>query len=397
MGDATRTSPILLAPPRSVSPSLAELLRLCPLRAILARSRGTEPFVLGSPKAWLGTAYHRVMEGAAFTPRPSGPSAAGRTLWDRAIEKLWQEAKDHPLNRRFGAPETWPGYHLALAGATLHFEETASGPQPHASSRATCHAGQSMRERRLTAMEGRLVGRPDRVTRREVVEYKSGNIYEDRATTEVKAGYVRQLRLYGYLVHHNYGYWPERGVLRPMLGQRVEIDLMPSACESEAVEAVSLLEAANAELCASDGATCLASPSSLSCGYCPYKIICPAFWQAAKPEWAGDLRQVCVEGPLIAPPSAVHGGEAASAEVDVLRGTWLRQPTVIAPLNKHIHPCLAGGWARGTHVRFTGLTLRRDGRPSPCAFTVCAAVQDLPELRVPALDANPSTMPRDRA
>ena len=84
MGEAAGTPPILLARPRSVSPSLAELLRLCSLRAILAGSRGPEPFVLGSPKAWLGTAYHRVMEGIGSAAQPSGSTAAANTtarLW----------------------------------------------------------------------------------------------------------------------------------------------------------------------------------------------------------------------------------------------------------------------------------------------------------------------------
>ena len=48
----------------AVSPSLAELLRLCALRAGLSRLATTRPLVLGNPKAWLGTAYHEVLEAA---------------------------------------------------------------------------------------------------------------------------------------------------------------------------------------------------------------------------------------------------------------------------------------------------------------------------------------------
>jgi len=239
------------------------------------------------------------------------------------------------------------------------------------------------------------VGKPDLFSRCEVVDYKSGTIFEDGSRTEVKVGYVRQLRLYAYLVRHTYGYWPDRGVLLPILGQRVEINLAPSECESEADEAVSLLEAANSRLDAADCAALLASPSPRSCAYCPYTIICRPFWQAAKAEWAADLRQVCLEGPLVAPPAAIHGGAAASVEVDVVRGTSAQQRTVIGPLNKDIHPCLAGGWQEGTPVRFTGLTPKGEGRPSPCAFTVCAPVNQLPELRLPTTYADSSTIPQD--
>ena len=277
----------------------------------------------------------------------------------------------------------------------LNCQNVASEPGHGASERTANHADDRVRERYLTANGGRLVGKPDLFSRCEVVDYKSGNIFEDGSRTEVKAGYVRQLRLYAYLVHSTHGYWPKRGVLVPMLGQRVEIELAPSDCESEAGEAVSLLETANSRLHAAECASSLASPSSRSCAYCPYTIICRAFWQAAKAEWAGELRQVCLEGALVAAPAAVHGGAAASVEVDVVRGTSAQHRTVIGPLNKDIHPCLAGGWQEGTLVRFTGLAPRGDVQPSPCAFTVCAQVNRLPELLVTPPDADSSAVPRD--
>ncbi|HAU37974.1 MAG TPA: hypothetical protein DCX07_09700 [Phycisphaerales bacterium] len=397
MAEAAGAPPILLARLRSVSPSSAELLRLCPLRAILAGSRGTEPFVLGNPKAWLGTAYHRVMEGIASAAQRGDPASGARMLWDDAVRELWQDAQSHPLNHRFGPPETWPGYHLALAGAMLHCQEISPGQHLDAPGREGWHPDQILREQYLTAMAGKLVGRPDRVARREVTDYKSGGIYEDRSATEVKASYIRQLRLYAYLVRQNYGYWPEKGVLVPMLGAKVEIELAPSACESEAAEAVSLLGAANAMLPSAGDAARLANPSPKSCGYCPYKIICPVFWQAAQPEWSGPLRQACLEGRLTAPPSTVHGGAAASVEIDVDRGAAPEGHEVIAPLSSRIHPCLAGDWHEGERVRFTGLALRPDGRPGTCSLTVCARVRDLPELRVAPADADSLAVSPDGA
>ena len=76
MGEAAGSSPILLSGLRTVSPSSAELLRLCFLRAFLAASRDVKPFVLGSPKAWLGTAYHEVIEKIGAASHPSGAAAA---------------------------------------------------------------------------------------------------------------------------------------------------------------------------------------------------------------------------------------------------------------------------------------------------------------------------------
>ena len=61
----------------------------------------------------------------------------------------------------------------------------------------------AFREQAFTAFGGRLIGRPDVIRAREVIDYKSGAILEHDAATEtdvVKAAYVRQLRIYGYLV-----------------------------------------------------------------------------------------------------------------------------------------------------------------------------------------------------
>lgn len=44
------------------NPSLAESMRACLLRAGLSKVPGVWAFVLGNPKAWLGTAYHGVLE-----------------------------------------------------------------------------------------------------------------------------------------------------------------------------------------------------------------------------------------------------------------------------------------------------------------------------------------------
>jgi hypothetical protein len=55
-------SPLKLPQIRATSPTLAETMRACFLRAGLSRATASSKFVLGNPKAWLGTAYHEVLE-----------------------------------------------------------------------------------------------------------------------------------------------------------------------------------------------------------------------------------------------------------------------------------------------------------------------------------------------
>src|SRR3990172_4139080 len=54
--------PLELAQIRATSPTLAETMRACLLRAGLSKATASSKFVLGNPKAWLGTAYHEVLE-----------------------------------------------------------------------------------------------------------------------------------------------------------------------------------------------------------------------------------------------------------------------------------------------------------------------------------------------
>src|ERR1700730_12782361 len=96
-------------------------MRLCLLRAGISRSPGSSTFVLGNPKAWLGTAYHEVLE--RIVDSKEDVDAAAERLWNEAVAAQHQRSLVHPLDRRFGLPSTWPGYHLAKASVLLRARE----------------------------------------------------------------------------------------------------------------------------------------------------------------------------------------------------------------------------------------------------------------------------------
>ena len=147
--------PVPLIPLRRfqvVSPSLAETLRVCPLRGLLSQSAGVNDYVLGSPKAWLGTAYHSVLDQAARGSFDlDGDDPVGR-LWADAIDRLYRDVKAHPLNKRFGSPGQWPGYHVTLAGVRLRVAEAHHGRHVHMTSLAPVASPVSpVHEQRFTA------------------------------------------------------------------------------------------------------------------------------------------------------------------------------------------------------------------------------------------------------
>lgn len=280
---------------------------------------------------------------------------------------------------------TWPGYYVARASVALRVQNLAAGPRPAAVPMpGRAPSGDlrgSIHEREFVAFNGKLIGRPDVIRDSEVVDYKSGAMfeYDEVAQAEVvKAAYVRQLRIYGFLVKETFGWWPLRGRLLPLAGAGIAIALDPAECTRESTEAVALLDSYNMKLLVGvpDG---LAAPSPQVCKWCPYKLLCPPFWQTASPDWSGHLDGAAVEGVLTAVPNPIHAGAARAVSLDVHAGSEARQRAQITPLNLVAHPGVTS-LAPGERVRIVGLRVRPDGILVPSQRTVLFRVDDLPIL-----------------
>jgi CRISPR/Cas system-associated exonuclease Cas4 (RecB family) len=243
--------------------------------------------------------------------------------------------------------------------------------------------GESAREQWLSGANGRLVGRPDVVRGDAVVDYKTGEVHEQADNSVAKASYVRQLQIYAFLVKERTATWPARGVLLPMEGPPLEIEMEPVACESAATEAMDLLDEYNREIEAGVLPAKLAKPSPEACRWCPYQVLCPAFWAAAGGSWADQLGAAALGGPAPAAPRPIHGGAALALSLAADEGTGPLGEVALAPLNRDIHTCLALVRA-ATRVRVTGLARRADGTVVPTLRTVVARPEDLPVIAVAA-------------
>lgn len=365
----------------AASPTLAEALRVCKLRAGLSRAANAENYVLGNPKAWLGTAYHAVLEGLGSS-QVDRVDAQVRGLWEAAIQREYQRARTHHLDRRFGPPESWPGYHVVAAMALIRAKELAqAGARPRTGEQGVTPSD-TLREKRFSAANGKIVGRPDVVQSGEVVDFKSGEIFEDEGQEQIKASYVRQLRIYGFLVRETLGWWPRRGVLLPMIGSPVEVDLEPADCEKEAAAAVQLLEEYNTAIAGGLDPVELASPSATTCRWCPFQLYCPAFWSNVGPEWAGDLRAGAIGGMAEEQASSIHNGLALSLSIRVERGTVAaNQKVSLFPLDPSMHPDIPLLNARD-RVRVTGLFRRADDSLVAAKRTLMTREQNLPRIEL---------------
>lgn len=365
--------PIVLTPAARTTPTLWSHMRLCSLRAALSTNREADNWVLHSPRAWLGTAFHQLMAEA-----PSDSSEAA-SLWDSAIAEILAEASRHRLDARFANPERWPGYYLvrqrAIASA-VGKGGRSSGVRRHASPGGSPPAAGS--ERLLTARSGRLAGRPDQFDSTAVTEYKSSLPDPVRAdAASIVDGYWRQLRLYSVLIGE-LGSWPASARIVAASGQVLEEPVHRPACEAEADAAISGLDAMNHALSTGCDSAALASPGQVACGQCPYMAICPAFWSWCEANPWLELLEPAARGTLLSVDSGMDGDLYA---VNVrLTGRYGVGGDQSLALRKSVHGDLTG-LASGSPLRVVFANLRPDGRLRADISTCVFGEADIPELR----------------
>jgi hypothetical protein len=362
-------------------------MRTCRLRAGLTKAAGISDVTLGNPKSWLGIAYHNVLEKIASVDleRDSIESAICR-LWKDAVEKQFAINALHTLDRRFGPPETWPGYYLCYASVSLRANELLLKRETsRLQGQPSWNGGaKAIREQRFSGFGGRLVGKPDVIRYPEIIDYKTGGIIEWNDANQadsIKAGYIRQLRIYGFLVNESLGWWPTTGILLPPVGPGAHLDLEPDACTVEATDAVALLDEYNAELQRSTSVRSLASPSASTCKWCQFKLVCSPFWEAVRPDWAAQLESAVVEGIVQDVPTSIHGGAAVSLSISVERGTQETETLHIAPLDPETH-FFANLPTLNDRIRVVGLRVRQDGGLAPSKQTTIAKNAELPSLMI---------------
>lgn len=367
----------------AVSPSLAESLRGCPLRALLNRSRELQPYVLGNPRAWLGIAYHEVLQKLWSGERTDLSDEEWIDfLWQRAVDRIRGTVQAHPLNRRFGNHEKWPGYHLTHAMARIRAGEALSErPRMRDCIGNPSSRGGSAREHMLHGMNGKIKGQPDVVVGNEIWDYKSGSVTSQSPDGEeiVRQNYARQLRLYGFLVQEDTGTCPSKAKLLPMQGSPVEITLTPQECAAEAEEAVKLLDSVNMAVANGIRADEIGTPCEESCYWCNHKPHCTAFWNNVTEDWWSDSNRVFVEGSLAEAPIDIHGGRSVALRVDVSAGNVHHSQFVIGPFEKSVYDNLVGFSAHDV-IRIVGCYRRPDETLATTPWTVCARVTELPNV-----------------
>lgn len=282
-------------PIANTSPTLATVMSKCFLRAAFANSEHSA-YTFPWPKAMLGSAAHQVLEsvykGEIAVRNEAEAILQISGLWENALEEQRARILDNPIQQaflsRFGEAQKWPGYSLRRARTVLRalsiWREVSAGASRYAANLSAAGAA----EERLSAFDGRLRGRLDKVfTNRDgvhLIDYKTGSIYDERSEGErqaIKADYVNQLLIYAAMYHNERGVWPVSAILEPLEGSLEEITIYPEEAIQAARKALDFLSKYNKMI--ADGALIsdFAAKTLEPCRLCSFKAFCEPFWDMA--------------------------------------------------------------------------------------------------------------------
>jgi hypothetical protein len=243
--------------------------------------------------------------------------------WEAAIERQ-QGEMSRPSERHFGALRHWPTYEVIRAQTW----KVISSLDDNGSTI------QQFLEREFVGFEGRVRGRPDRVTvgpkEASVEDFKTGSIYEtaEGDTQVLKPSFRRQMLTYSALVHEELDRWPDRASLVALSGEVETFPIDPGEATAAVADSIDLLNAYNSRVDTASTPEDVATPSDLGCRFCPHADSCEPFWTAATERWTGSL---AVEGTIVRKETAQNGRIAL--QVDVQRGTILPGSVLIARLD----------------------------------------------------------------
>lgn len=275
--------PLTLKPLKYITPSRVFALEKCFLQVAFGLDEQYSSYRTYSPRARLGSIAHAILEkvskGALRGENEAAWESSLLPLWNEEVKKHEQEVLASESERHNGVAERWPRYNLQKALTIRKALEIAGSLQQSISRKSS---GSWETEPDIQGFERKLRGRADAVYQSEqgveIIDYKTGNIYDEdeNGNSHLKTDYRRQLLLYAGMYHAETGQWPVRGHIIPLVGQQITIEIDPVAANNEASTAFSLLNQFNKRVSEGDSLLSLAQPSEQSCRYCAYKTICPA-------------------------------------------------------------------------------------------------------------------------
>ena len=267
------------------SPSLANQLMSCPLRAAFSRDPQYHKWKRPSPQTALGNVAHALTEKAftkhSWPPEETEARAALEKVWDECAQQEAQKLNEAWAPAELPAPQEWPGYALtkfrtirrALNLVTRERREEPDRVRP---------AGIGV-ERFMHDETSGLIGRADRIepagNKTRIVDLKTGLNQGEPSQDQ-----QRQLLLYAVLVHRTTGAWPASIAVEDASGEQFELPLNPHDAEQALQDVQDAISQFNNDATVGRSLSS-ARPSSDNCRWCPFRVVCSPYWSSINQEW----------------------------------------------------------------------------------------------------------------
>lgn len=272
-----------LKPLAYITPSRVFALEECFLRVAFELDQQFDAYRTYPPRARLGSISHTILErvsrGALQGKDETEWRASVLQLWHEEVEIHEQQILEAESEQHYGTAERWPRYNLQKA-LTVHKALEIAASLQRSSGRVD--RGSWIAEHYVQGFDGKLRGRIDAVYLSEIgveiIDYKTGSIYDESASggVQLKEKHQRQLLLYAAIYHEATGQWPVRGHVVPLTGPQATIEISVAQASHEATNALALLTQFNDCVAKSASASLLTSPPlEKICRYCAYRMICP--------------------------------------------------------------------------------------------------------------------------
>ena len=359
---------------------------VCGLRAGFASLVESGRWVLHDPRAWLGIAFHSLLQRAGQARFAIDLEAA----WDSEIKRLANLAAAHQFDRRFSDPTRWPSYYLVRQRALSSAHELMSKralpnsvqPAPDLANIEPSKIPINGIERKLVARSGRLTGRPDRFDRSAITDFKSSLPDADAPKrAEILARHERQLRIYAAIIADVFGYWPKTGIVAAASGATIHIDLEPKQCDAEAEIALAALDKWNASLLAANQANELAAPSASACENCRFQLICPAFWESITRGSMVLLHGASAATGTLAAVQSGNDRDLQTLQFSNIAASYSAESDQSLVIRCSIHGDHLSNTI-GAICRITGASVRQDGRLRADLSTIVASENELPSIEI---------------
>ncbi len=125
----------------------------------------------------------------------------------------------------------------------------------------------------------------------EILDYKTGSIYDFNLPNNVKEEYLVQLKLYAAIYNSMHRIWPTKLTLIGLNDEINSIDVIESECSSLLEDAITTLNEINELIEAGLSAKDFAQPTQNTCRFCLFRPACDQYWKVRTNDgtWPNDV------------------------------------------------------------------------------------------------------------